>query len=167
MKVNSLDRLFVEQLRDVYDAEKQMLNVLPKMASAAATPELQKAFDTHAEQTRTHLKRLEEVFEQMGEPTHGKKCRGMAGLIDEGKEMIDLSATPVVRDAGLIAAAQRLEHYELAAYGCLRAFAKELGNENAWDLLSQTLGEEANEDKLLTQLAISSVNHGAVRATAH
>src|SRR5258706_8906210 len=130
MKMKSLDRLFVEQLRDVYDAEKQMLNMLPKLAAASATPELQKALVTHAEQTRTHLKRLEEVFEQMGEPTHGKKCRGMAGLVDEGKEMIDLSAEPVVRDAGLIAAAQRLEHYELAAYGCLRAFAKELGNEN-------------------------------------
>src|SRR5690348_12205429 len=135
MKLHSLEDLFHEQLRDMYDAEKQLVKALPKMAKAASASELQSAFQEHLEQTRGHVERLERVFELCGKKPRGKSCDGMEGLIDEGAEMIDADAEPMVRDAGLIAAAQRVEHYEMAVYGCLRTWAHQMNHHEAAQLI--------------------------------
>jgi ferritin-like metal-binding protein YciE len=158
MQMESLQDLFVDQLKDLYNAENQLIKALPKMAKAASNPELQQAFTTHLEETRKHAERIEQVLEKMGEKAKGKKCKAMEGLIEEGKEMMEEDADPEVMDAGLIAAAQRVEHYEIAGYGCVRTYAKLLGNEQAAKVLQQTLDEEGKTDKMLTDLAESVIN---------
>jgi ferritin-like metal-binding protein YciE len=158
MQMESLQDLFVDQLKDLYNAENQLIKALPKMAKAASNPELQQAFTTHLEETRKHAERIEQVLDKMGEKPKGKKCKAMEGLIEEGKEMMEEDADPEVMDAGLIAAAQRVEHYEIAGYGCVRTYAKLLGNEQAAKILQQTLDEEGNTDKKLTDLAESVIN---------
>ena len=153
MKLASLEELFVSELKDLYSAENQLLKALPKMAKAATAPELKDGFLEHLEQTKGQVHRLEQIFEAMGKSPKGKKCKAMEGLIEEGKELMQEDAEPEVLDAGLIAAAQRVEHYEIAGYGCVRTYAQLLGNEEAAELLQQTLNEEADTDKTLTKLA--------------
>lgn len=165
MKLHSLEDLFHEELRDMFDAEKQLLKALAKMAKAAAADELRQAFEEHLDQTRGHVERLERVFELIGKKPRGKSCAAMEGMIDEGADLIDADAEPMVRDAGLIAAAQRVEHYEMAAYGCLRTWAQQLNQREAASLLEQTLNEEKDTDLKLTQLAESLVNLAAQQQT--
>jgi ferritin-like metal-binding protein YciE len=158
MEMESLQDLMVDQLKDLYNAENQLIKALPKMAKAATNPELQQAFTEHLEETKEHAQRLEKIFETLDESPKGKKCKAMEGLIEEGKEMMEEDAEPEVMDAGLIAAAQRVEHYEIAGYGCVRTYAKLLGNEQAAKILQQTLDEEGKTDKLLTDLAERLIN---------
>jgi ferritin-like metal-binding protein YciE len=158
MQMESLQDLFVDQLKDLYNAENQLIKALPKMAKAASNPQLQQAFNKHLEETRGHVERLDRVFEGLDANPKGKKCKAMEGLIEEGREMMDEDAEPEVMDAGLIAAAQRVEHYEIAGYGCVRTYAKTLGNDEAARLLQQTLDEEGKTDKLLTDLAERLIN---------
>jgi ferritin-like metal-binding protein YciE len=158
VKLESLRDLFVSELKDLYSAENQILKALPKMAKAAATPELRAAFEEHLEQTQGHVERLEQIFETLGASPKGKKCKAMEGLIEEGKEMLEADAEPSVRDAGLIAAAQRVEHYEMAGYGCVRTYARLLHDEKSANLLQQTLDEEEETDKKLTELEEAMVN---------
>jgi len=159
--LNDLNDLLIDQLKDLYNAEGQLTKALPKMAKAATNPELKKAFETHLAETQEHVSRLEQVFETLGERAKGKTCAAMKGLIEEGKEIMDEDATPEVLDAGLIAAAQRVEHYEIAGYGTVRTYAETLGHSEAAKLLQQTLEEEGKTDKLLTQIAESHVNRMA------
>jgi ferritin-like metal-binding protein YciE len=165
MKLNTLQDLLIEELQDIYDAENQIIKALPKMAKAASAPELRQAFEEHLEQTRTHVERLDQVFQQFGAKSKGKTCKGMQGLITEGDELIKEKADPAVRDAGLIAAAQRVEHYEMAAYGTVRTYAQQLGQQRAASLLQQTLDEEGATDKQLTRLAETLINLEAERAS--
>jgi ferritin-like metal-binding protein YciE len=158
MGMESLQDLFVDQLRDLYNAENQLVKALPKMAKSANSDELQTAFTSHLEETKGHVERLEQIFEQLGQKPGGKTCKAMKGLVEEGAEMMDEDAEPQIMDAGLIAAAQRVEHYEMAGYGTVRTFAKLLGQNDAAKLLQQTLDEEGAADKKLTQLATSIVN---------
>jgi len=158
MDQESLQDLFVDQLKDLYSAENQLIKALPKMAKAASDPSLQAAFTEHLEETKGHAQRLEKIFEQLGTSPKGKKCKAMEGLLEEGKEQMEEDAEPSVMDAGLIAAAQRVEHYEMAGYGTVRSYAKTLGNTQAAKLLQQTLDEEAACDEKLTELAESVVN---------
>jgi len=158
MKVEHLQDLLVEELKDIYSAEQQLQKALPKMAKAAHSPQLKTSFTTHLEQTNEHVERLEKVFGHLGVKASAKTCKGMQGLIMEGEEMMKMKGDPDVIDAGLISAAQRVEHYEIAAYGCARTYARMLGNRDAEQLLQQTLNEEEATDKKLTQLAESSIN---------
>ena len=158
MEMDSLRKLYVEELKDLYSAEKQILQALPKMVKKAENPQLKKAFEEHLRVTETHVERLDRIFEGLGKSPRGKKCKGMEGLIEEGKEMMQEDMEPDVLDAALIAAAQRVEHYEMAGYGTVRTYAKLLGENQAARLLQQTLDEEGDADKLLTQLAESSIN---------
>jgi len=152
MSAENLQELFVEEVRDIYDAEKQLVKALPKMAKAAESAELRAAFEEHLEITRAHVGRLEEVFKGLGMAARGKTCEGMKGLIEEGQEaMEEMEGT--VLDAALIASAQKVEHYEIATYGTLATFAEVLGLEDAKDLLGQTLDEEKEADEKLTQIA--------------
>jgi ferritin-like metal-binding protein YciE len=153
--------LFVQELKDLYNAENQLVKALPKMAKAAADPELQRAFQDHLKETMTQVNRLETIFAKMDISPKGKKCKAMEGLILEGKEVMEEYEDDTVRDAALIAAAQRVEHYEIAGYGCARTFAKLLGHDAAADLLQETLDEEGNADKLLTSIA-ENINLEAV-----
>jgi len=153
MQMNSLQDLFVDQLRDLYDAEGQIVKALPKMAQAAQANELKKAFQDHLVQSRTHQQRLERIFSDLGMTTSGQHCEAMEGLLKEGEEALQLQGDPMVKDAALIAAGQRVEHYEMAAYGTVRTFADHLGFDDAEDLLQQTLNEEGQTDKLLTSIA--------------
>ena len=154
MALESLNELFVEQLRDLYDAENQLIKALPKMAEGANSDELREGFEEHLEQTRGHAQRIEQIFEQLGEKVKGKKCKGMEGLIKEGSETLEEDISDEnVRDAAIIAAAQRVEHYEIAGYGTARTFANLLGEDEAASLLEQTLEEEKETDAKLTQLA--------------
>ena len=164
MALDSLEKLFVEELRDVYHAEKQILKALPKMAKAAENKQLQSAFEEHQKQTERQVERLEKIFEGMDLAPRGKKCKGMEGLLEEGKEMMEEDADPDVRDAALISSAQRVEHYEIAAYGTLRTYARRLGNNQAVKLLQETLDEEGATDEKLTRLAESVVNPTPQRA---
>ena len=164
MELNTLRDLYVDELKDLWSAEKQLVKALPKMAKAANDPELSKAFLTHLRQTEQQVKRLEQVFEDLGESPRGKKCIGMEGLIEEGQELIKERPDPDVLDAGLIAKAQHIEHYEIAGYGTVRTYAQLLGSERQAQLLQQTLDEEGQTDKLLTQLAERSINIEAVSA---
>ncbi len=161
MKLNSLRDLYLEQLEDVFDAENQLVKALPKMAGAASEPELKQAFEEHLEQTKGHVERLEKVFKMLGESPKRQKCEGMAGLIKEGEEVMESAKEKDVCDAALIAAAQRVEHYEIAAYGTLRTFAEQLGEDDAIELLEQTLDEEKDTDARLTEIAESTVNEEA------
>jgi ferritin-like metal-binding protein YciE len=151
--VESLNELFVEQLRDLYDAENQLIKALPKMAQGANSDELRQGFEEHLEQTKEHAQRIEQIFEQLGEKAKGKKCKGMEGLIKEGSETLSEDMSEDVKDAAIIAAAQRVEHYEIAGYGTARTFANLLGEDEAASLLEQTLEEEKETDAKLTQLA--------------
>jgi ferritin-like metal-binding protein YciE len=156
MSAENLNELFVEEVRDIYDAEKQLVKALPKMAKAAQSEELRAAFEEHLEITRAHVDRLEEVFKQLGAPARGKTCEGMKGLIAEGQKAIQ-EMEGVVLDAALIASAQKVEHYEIATYGTLATFAEVLDMQDAKDLLGQTLEEEKETDEKLTQIA-SQIN---------
>lgn len=158
MKLDSLKKLYIEELRDLYNAEQQITKALPKMVEATSSPDLKKAFQEHLEQTHQHVQRLEQIFEKLGESPKGKTCKGMEGLIREGEEMIKENADAAVRNAGLISAAQRVEHYEMAGYGTVRTYAKLLKQDEAARLLQQTLDEEGATDKKLTQLAESGIN---------
>jgi ferritin-like metal-binding protein YciE len=155
MENNSLRELYIEELRDIYDAENQMLKALPKMADATTSDELRSGFEEHLEQTRGHVQRLDQIFADIGEKATGKKCKGMQGLVSEGKEVIDEDFEGEVKDAALISAAQRVEHYEIAAYGTVRTYAEILGEQSAVDLLEKTLQEEKETDEKLTELAQS------------
>jgi ferritin-like metal-binding protein YciE len=161
MPMNSLEELYVEQIKDLYSAENQILKALPRMIKAASSPELKKAFTKHERQTREHAKRLERIAKELGEKPTGKKCYGMEGLIVEGKELMKEKPAPNVLDAGLISAAQHVEHYEMAGYGTIRTWARLLGYDNQAQLLQITLDEEEETDKELTALAESFINEEA------
>jgi ferritin-like metal-binding protein YciE len=153
MENNTLRQLYVEELRDIYDAEKQLVKALPKMAEASTSGELRDGFEEHLKQTKGHVERLEQIFGELGEKPAGKKCKGMQGLVNEGSEFMSEDFENEVKDAGLIAAAQRVEHYEIAAYGTVRTYATILGEQNAVALLERTLKEEKETDQKLTELA--------------
>jgi len=157
-KLKSLDDLLVHELQDIYHAEGQILRALPKMIKAANHPELKAAFEEHLEQTEGQVERLEQAFQLLGLPAKSKKCDGMAGLIEEGKKMMEEHAEPSVMDAALIAAAQKIEHYEIASYGCVCTYAEMLGYEQVHDLLGQNLEEEETTDEKLSVLAESVIN---------
>jgi len=161
MSLDSLEKLFTEELKDVYNAEKQLVRALPRMAKAADSPELQQAFTKHLKETEGHVQRLEKIFQQLGQSARGKTCKGMQGLVEEGKEVMEKEGESPVIDAALIASAQRVEHYEIAAYGCLRTYAQLLGLDEAVQLLQQTLEEEEATDKILTDLGESGINEAA------
>jgi ferritin-like metal-binding protein YciE len=153
VQLQTLRDLFVEQLRDLYSAETQLVQALPHMASAASHDKLRQAFEHHLEETREHVTRLEEIFGELGVSASGEMCKGMQGLIEEGRKLMSAGGDPAVRDAALIAAAQRVEHYEIAGYGTARTLADELELGHARDLLDQTVDEEGAADKLLTKIA--------------
>jgi|SRR5215208_4179402 len=157
-KMSTLDDLYMDLLKDLYSAEKQLVKALPKMAKAAEASDLQKAFQEHLKQTEGHVDRIERVFSDLEGSPRGKKCVGMEGLIEEGNEIMKEDAEPDVMDAGLIAAAQKVEHYEIAGYGTARAWAERLGYNSAAKLLQQTLDEESMANEKLTQIAESHVN---------
>jgi ferritin-like metal-binding protein YciE len=161
MSLDSLEKLFLEELKDVYNAEKQILRALPKMAKTAESPELKQAFTKHLKETEGQVQRLERIFRELGQAARGKKCKGMEGLLEEGKEVLEEDGEPAVIDAALIASAQRVEHYEIAAYGCLRTYAQLLGYSQAEQLLQQTLEEEEAADRKLTELGESGINEAA------
>jgi ferritin-like metal-binding protein YciE len=152
--MNRLRETFVEELKDLYDAEKQLIKALPKMAKAAQNEELKAAFETHLEETQTHVERLEEVFQLFDQTAKGKKCKAMQGLVEEGQEIID----DELGDAALICAAQKVEHYEIASYGSLKAWAELLEEDKAVDLLDETLEEEKSTDEKLTEIAETAAN---------
>jgi ferritin-like metal-binding protein YciE len=164
MKANRLRHLYIEELKDLYSAENQLVKALPKMAKASTSEGLRKGFEGHLEQTKEHVARLEKIFTALGESPNGKKCKGMEGLIKEGGELIEEDPAPEELDAGLISAAQHVEHYEIAGYGCVSAYAKLLGEDQAVSLLRQTLEEEKETDKKLTQLS-SQINAEAADST--
>lgn len=161
MKVTTLKELFVEELKDIYHAEGQLIKALPKMAKAASCEELKAGFEEHLEQTREHLKRLETIFESLEMPARGKKCEAMEGLLEEGGEAIELEGDDDTRDAALIGAAQKVEHYEIATYGTLRAWATQLEMDDAVGILQMTLDEEKETDVKLTELAMGGINEEA------
>ena len=162
MKLDSLKKLYLEELHDLYSAETQLVKALPKMAKGASSAELQQAFESHLEQTKEHVERLDQIFAQLDEKPTGKTCKAMKGLIEEGSEMLAQEGDESVIDAGLIGAAQRVEHYEIAAYGTVRTFANLLGEDEAVELLQQTLDEEGETDKKLSELAEGIVNEEAL-----
>src|SRR3984893_100957 len=153
MKANRLRHLYVEELKDLYSAENQLVKALPKMAKASTSEELRAGFEEHLDQTKEHVVRLEKIFKALRESPKGKKCKGMEGLIKEGAELIEEDPAPEELDAGLISAAQRVEHYEIAGYGCVSTYAKLLGEDEAVSILRQTLEEEKETDEKLTQLS--------------
>ena len=162
LKLNSLRDLYIEELRDLFSAETQLVKALPKMAKAASDEQLKNAFTSHLGQTKTHVSRLEQIFESLGEKSGGETCQAMKGLIEEGELMIKADGDKSVRDAGLIGAAQRVEHYEMAGYGTVRTLAQRLGDSSAVDILQQTLNEEGEADHLLTEIAESEAYLHAV-----
>jgi ferritin-like metal-binding protein YciE len=153
MESNNFRELYLSELQDLYDAENQLIEALPKMAAASSNAELRAGFESHLKQTRGHAERLEQIFNALGEDTKRKKCKAMKGLVAEGGEMIDSDFEGAVKDAGLIAAAQRVEHYEIAAYGAARTFAELLGDQEGASLLEQTEQEEKDTDQKLSELA--------------
>jgi ferritin-like metal-binding protein YciE len=153
METNSLRKLYVDELKDLYSAENQLIKALPKLAKAAENDDLRAAFEEHLEQTREHVNRLDKIFEDLDESPKGKKCKGMEGLIEEGSEMMKEDLEPEELDAGLISKAQHVEHYEIAGYGCVRTYANLLGETEAANLLEQTLDEEKETDSKLSELA--------------
>jgi len=164
-KVATMDELFLDEIRDLYDAEKQLTKALPKMAQWASSDELKTAFESHLEETRGHVERLEQIFETLDEKANGKKCAAMSGLIKEAEELADEADESSVRDAGLIAAAQKVEHYEMSGYGSARTHAQILGHNDTISLLEQTLKEEKAADKKLNDLAENMVNEDAAGAS--
>lgn len=163
MKLETLRDLYVEQLQDLYSAETQLVEALPKMAKGATNPQLKAGFQEHLAQTETHVERLEQIFKQLGEKPGSTTCKGMQGLIKEGDEMVKAKGDSAAIDAGLIAAAQRVEHYEIAGYGCVRTYARQLGEQQAVSLLQKTLDEESQTDTKLTTLAEQVINLEAER----
>jgi len=161
MKLETLQDLYIHELKDLYSAEKQLIKALPKMAKAANNEKLAAGFKKHLEETKVHAERLEEILKSHDETTRGPKCQGMEGLLKEGEDMIKEEADEEVRDAGLISAAQRVEHYEIAGYGCARTYGELLGDKNGAKLLQKTLDEEALTDRKLTDLATSTINIAA------
>jgi ferritin-like metal-binding protein YciE len=160
----TLHDAFIDELRDTYDAEKQLTKALPKLAKAASSPDLRDAFEAHLEETRGQIERLELVFESLGEKVRGKHCEGIAGIIEEGKSIMEEDFDETTMDACLIAAGQRAEHYEMAAYGTLVAWAQAMGHNEAASLLQQTLDEEKAADEKLTTIAESGINQDAAEA---
>jgi ferritin-like metal-binding protein YciE len=161
MKLETLKDLYIQELKDLYSAEKQIIKALPKMVKAANNKQLAAGFEEHLKQTKEHVARLEKILTSHDESTRGPKCEGMEGVLKEGEEMIKEDADEEVRDAGLIAAAQRVEHYEMAGYGCARTYAELLGDPDGAQLLQTTLTEESDTDKKLTKLANSVINVAA------
>ena len=161
MELETLKDLYIDELKDLWSAEKQLAKALPKMAKAANHPELAAAFRTHAKETEQHVARLERICKDLGVSPRGKKCVGMEGLIEEGNELIQEKPDEDVLDAGLISKAQHVEHYEMAGYGTVRTYARQLGYDEQADLLQQTLDEEGKTDHLLTALAESGINVAA------
>lgn len=161
MKLESLQDVFTDLIRDLYNAETQLVKALPKMAKAASSDELRNAFDSHLEETQVQVERLERICEGLGIRAKGKTCKAMKGLIEEGAEVIELEGEPAAKDAALIAAAQKVEHYEIAGYGTARTFAQLLGEDQAAKLLDETIQEEGAADKKLTEIAESGINADA------
>jgi ferritin-like metal-binding protein YciE len=164
MSLDTLRDLFVNELKDIYNGENQILKALPRLAKAAESAELRDAFTKHLRETEGQVKRLERIFERLGERPTGKRCKGMEGLVEEGKDILEEEGEDAVLDAALIAAAQKVEHYEIASYGCLITYAGLLGDQDAEKLLKQTLGEEEAADKKLTELGEGGINQAAVAA---
>ena len=162
MKLDNLRKLFVEELRDLYSAENQLVKALPKMATGASSEELKQALEDHLEQTQGHVERLEQVFEQLDETPKGKTCKAMKGLVEEGSEILEEDGEDSLVDAGIIAAAQKVEHYEIASYGTVRTWAGLLGEKEVAELLQETLDEEGEANKLLNKLAQDIVNPEAL-----
>ncbi|MEO5957720.1 MAG: ferritin-like domain-containing protein [Opitutaceae bacterium] len=162
-KISTPRDLLVEELKDLYSAENQLVKALPKMAKAATSDELREAFETHLQQTEGHVQRLEQAGKLLGESMKGKKCKAMEGLVEEGKEVMEEDMEPAILDLALIGAAQRVEHYEIAGYGCARTLAEISGEDKVAKILQETLDEEGETDKLLTEIA-SGINLEAVPA---
>ncbi|PYK27233.1 MAG: ferritin-like domain-containing protein [Verrucomicrobia bacterium] len=162
MKLDTLKTLYIDELRDLYNAENQLLKALPKMAKGASSEDLKDAFEKHLEQTKSHVERLEEVFQEIGETPKGKTCKAMKGLIEEGSEILKEDGEESVIDAGIIVAAQKVEHYEIASYGSVRTFAQLLGKDRSAELLQTTLDEESETNETLNQLAEEIVNPEAL-----
>lgn len=163
MKTKTMEDLYVQELKDLYDGEKQILKALPKMAKAATSDALKTAFEEHLQQTQRQVERLEQIFNNRGEKASGKKCKGIEGIIEEGSELMDEVDESPLLDAGMIAAAQKVEHYEMAGYGTVCTFAERLGDNQAAGLLRQTLEEEKATDKKLSQLAETMINEEALQ----
>jgi ferritin-like metal-binding protein YciE len=160
-KMKTLQDLLVHELKDLHSAEKQLTKALPKMAKAATSDDLREAIESHLEETEEHVNRLDQIFEKLDLSGRGMKCKAMEGLIEEGKEILEEEMEDHVRDAAIIAACQRVEHYEMAGYGCARTFAEQLGHHDVAEILQQTLDEEKGADEKLTQIAMQSVNEEA------
>ena len=165
MSLDTLEKLYISELRDLYSAENQLLKALPKMAKGASSPELKDAFEQHLEQTKGHVERLEQLFQQLDESPKGKTCKAMKGLIEEGSEILKEQGEESVLDAGIIVAAQKVEHYEIASYGSVRTFANLLGQDEAVRLLQSTLDEESETNEILNQMAETVVNQEALSET--
>ena len=166
MSLKSVQDLLIDELRDIYHAEQQLVKALPKMAKTAKSDKLRQAFEHHLEETRGQVERLEQVFDKLGTRSRGKPCQAMQGLIEEAKEMMEEIKTPEVLDVALITAAQKVEHYEIASYGSAGALAEALGEKEVAKLLGQTLEEEKQADQKLNQIALSDVNQTALKAVA-
>jgi ferritin-like metal-binding protein YciE len=166
MQLGSMHDVFTHEVQDLRSAESQLVEALPKLAQAASSDELRKAFETHLDETRDHVRRLDEIMAQVGITAGTEKCKGMEGLIKEGDQIVTAQGDPLVKDAALISAAQRVEHYEIAAYGTTRTLADELGLDDAKDLLDQTLDEESQADKLLTKIATGGMFKAGVNQKA-
>ena len=166
MQTDTVEKLFVDELRDMYSAEKQLVKALPKLAKAANSPELRSALERHLDVTKDQVERLEGLFKDLGHSASGKTCKGMGGIIEEGQSILDKDFDEEVMDAGIIAAAQKAEHYEIASYGTLRAFAETRGDRKAAEILDEILKEEKDADQTLTRLARASINARADGGTA-
>lgn len=164
LKLDDLHKVFVAQLKDMYSAEHQLVEALPKMAAAATNARLEQAFRDHLKETKGQIKRLETIFSGLDFQPGGHRCKAMEGLIEEGSEILNEDADPEARDAAIICAAQKVEHYEMATYGTLRAFARVLGMDEAYELLTESLREERNADSSLTDLAENTINRLAMLA---
>jgi ferritin-like metal-binding protein YciE len=165
-KMKNLEDLFLHSLEDLYDAENQVMKALPKMAESAQADELKQSFKDHLEMTRGQIERLDQIFKELKKPAQGKHCKGMEGLIKEGDEMIKEEMEPGVKDAALIAAAQKVEHYEISGYGTARSYAQALGHQNIAKMLDQSANEEGETDKLLTQIAEAHINRRAKKSNS-
>ncbi|EWY39316.1 hypothetical protein N825_06315 [Skermanella stibiiresistens SB22] len=166
MAVKNIQDLLIDELRDIYHAEKQLTRALPKMARAATDEKLKQAFQQHLEETQGQIERLEQVFEKLDTRTRGKHCHAMEGLVEEAKELMEMGLSPELLDVGLIAAAQKVEHYEIAGYGTVHALAQACGLDEVATLLGETLAEEKKTDELLNKLAVGGINKKAMKAAA-
>jgi ferritin-like metal-binding protein YciE len=162
MKLSTLADVYLDQIQDMHSCERQLIRAIPKMMKAASNPDLKSAFAEHLEVTREHLARLDRILEDLGKPAGRKVCKAAVGLVEEGGEMIDADGEDQARDVGLICAAQKIEHYEIASYGCLQAFALQLGRNADAKLLEKTLNDEKKANDALSELATASVNEGAM-----